>query len=116
MKKTNKALFKATDLASGEMKKVCVEGDGLIAVYRQGDEFFATQDRCTHAAASLTEGWLEGYEVTCPVHEARFDIRNGSALCFPASEALRTFSVTVCEGTVYLVTNDTAELTIENRN
>ena len=71
-----------------------------IAVYRVGDTFFATQDRCTHAEASLCEGWLEGYSIGCPVHMAEFDIRTGEVLRPPANEPLRTYGTRIRDGFV----------------
>lgn len=80
-------------LADGEIRKCPGQNGHAIAIYRQNGQLFATQDRCTHAMASLSEGWLEGYEVFCPVHDARFDIRTGQALCFPATDPLVTYEV-----------------------
>ncbi len=91
-------LISVDRLEDGDVQKICIDGYGPIAVYRYGDEFFATQDTCTHARASLSEGWVEGYEVFCPVHDARFDIRDGRALSFPATEPLRTYKVVVENG------------------
>ncbi|CAG9262954.1 non-heme iron oxygenase ferredoxin subunit [Paraburkholderia caribensis] len=97
MNTTLKRLIGIDQLENGVAKKVCVAGVAPIAVYKCGDEYFATQDKCTHAQASLSEGWVEGFEVFCPVHDARFDIRDGRALCFPATEPLATYKV-VLEG------------------
>ena len=60
-----------------------------------------TQDTCSHAKASLTEGWLEGHEVCCPVHDGRFDLRTGKALCFPATDPIQTFASQVQDGAVW---------------
>jgi nitrite reductase/ring-hydroxylating ferredoxin subunit len=76
-----------------------------IAVYHTDDgAYFATSDTCTHENWSLgTDGDLEGTEVMCPLHMARFDVVTGKALCFPASIALRTYHVEVDEGKVYVL-------------
>ncbi|WP_454830354.1 non-heme iron oxygenase ferredoxin subunit [Paraburkholderia xenovorans] len=87
-------------LQDGIPRRVCIEGFGPIAVYRCGEQFFATQDNCTHAQASLSEGWVEEFEVFCPVHDARFDIRDGRALSFPATEPLTTYKIVVENGYV----------------
>lgn len=84
-------------LQDGDIRKCAGAGERVIAIYRQEGKFFATQDRCSHALASLSEGWLEGFEVFCPVHEARFDIRTGKALCFPATEPIEAYDLTVDE-------------------
>ena len=85
---------KVADLKDGEIRKCQVEHGHVIAIYRQDGQLFATQDRCSHALASLAEGWLEGYDVYCPVHEARFDIRTGKPLCFPATDPIKTYDIT----------------------
>ena len=56
------------DLPPGE--SVRVEGDPAIAVFNADGEFYAIDDTCTHQDASLSEGWLEGCFVECPLHAA----------------------------------------------
>lgn len=82
-----------------------VPGDVAVALYRNDvGEFYATADICTHEEWSLgSDSDLEGNEVTCPLHMARFDITSGKALCFPASVALTTFEVEVHDGKVYIL-------------
>jgi nitrite reductase/ring-hydroxylating ferredoxin subunit len=76
-----------------------------IAVYRTDDgEFYATSDVCTHEQWSLgTDSDLEGTEVLCPLHMARFDIVTGKPLCFPATVALRTYPVETDGDAVYVL-------------
>jgi len=76
---------------------MALEWDPPVALYRNDvGEFYATADSCTHEQWSLGEDSdLDGNEVTCPLHLARFDIRTGEALCFPATVALRTMAVEV---------------------
>ena len=81
-------------LRDGEVKQVVVEGRE-IALYRIGGAFFATDDTCTHAFGSLSEGCVEGEEIECPLHGARFDIRTGEVTGAPATEALATYEVRV---------------------
>jgi 3-phenylpropionate/trans-cinnamate dioxygenase ferredoxin subunit len=67
--------------------KLLVEIDGRpIAVFRVGDAFHAIDDVCTHDGGPLAEGELHGCEIRCPRHGARFDVRDGRALCMPAIE------------------------------
>ncbi|HSV60863.1 MAG TPA: non-heme iron oxygenase ferredoxin subunit [Variovorax sp.] len=73
-----------------------------IALYRVGDEVFATSDVCTHAQARLCEGFLEGHEIECPLHQGRFDVRTGKAMCAPLTEDLRVYPVKIEGGRVYL--------------
>jgi len=83
-----------------------IDGDVPVALFRTEDgEFYATADTCTHEKWSLGEDSdLEGREVVCPLHMARFDIRSGQALCFPATVGLATFEVEIDEDDkVYVV-------------
>ena len=95
MRKTLTPLIAEGDLADDAMRQVRIAGKEAIAVYRVEGKCYATQDTCSHALASLAGGWLMDYEVICPVHEGRFDIRDGQPLCFPVTEPLRTFPVDV---------------------
>ncbi len=54
-----------------------------VALYRLGDEFYATGNICSHAEALLSDGVLDGCEIECPLHMGRFDIRTGEALTSP---------------------------------
>ena len=54
-----------------------IKGDNPIAIFHVGAEFFATDDTCTHAKFSLAEGYIEGNEIVCALHEARFCLRTG---------------------------------------
>jgi nitrite reductase/ring-hydroxylating ferredoxin subunit len=76
-----------------------------VAVFRtESGEFFATQDSCTHEQWSLGEDSdIEDDEIVCPLHMARYDLRTGKALCFPATVALEKFSVEVEDGSVYVI-------------
>ncbi len=91
--------FKTDELGDGEGR--VVPDAPHIAVFRVGDDFYATQDSCSHEEWSLGEdGELEGYEVLCSLHMARFDVRDGRALCLPALKQLRTYPVIVSDGSV----------------
>ena len=91
-------LLAASDLGEGSMRAVRISGIEPIALYCVNGAVHATQDTCTHAQASLTEGELDGEQVWCPVHAATFCVRTGRALRFPATEPLRVFPVWVDEG------------------
>lgn len=73
-----------------------------IAVYRLGDEVFATAGICTHAFARLADGDIEDDSVRCPLHQGTFDIRTGAATGAPCAEALATYEVKVEDGIVYV--------------
>lgn len=59
--------------------------DDNIAIFNDNGEFYALNDTCTHAEASLAEGWIEDGEVECPLHSGRFCLKTGEVLCMPAS-------------------------------
>lgn len=82
----------AQELSNDEAKTVTVAGHG-IALYRIDDAFFATDGMCTHATALLSEGYVEDGCVECPLHQGRFDIRTGKAMCAPVTVDLRTHPV-----------------------
>ena len=83
----------------GDHRLVDVD-DVPVAVFNLDGEFFAIEDVCTHDYGQLTGGCIEGDEIVCPRHAARFSIRTGEALTPPAYEAVSTFPVRVCEGRV----------------
>lgn len=56
-----------------------------VAVFRDGDSYYALDDMCSHQEALLSRGWLEGGEVVCPQHLARFRLADGMPTCFPAN-------------------------------
>jgi 3-phenylpropionate/trans-cinnamate dioxygenase ferredoxin subunit len=67
----------------------------MVALARTGNEYFAIEDICTHDGAELTGGAIEGTEIICPRHGARFCLRTGEALTPPAYEAVRVFEIRV---------------------
>src|SRR5262245_52206683 len=82
--------------ALGDGEVISIEaGDTTIALYRLGDAVYATSGICTHALASLADGFVEPADGTieCPLHQALFDIRTGKALSGPASEDLKIYPV-----------------------
>ena len=79
-------------LTDGEVLGVEVAGRS-IALYAADDGIFATDNICTHAYACLSDGWLDGEVIECPLHAARFDIRSGKVLDPPATEDLKTYPV-----------------------
>jgi naphthalene 1,2-dioxygenase system ferredoxin subunit len=66
-----------------------------IALYQVDGEIFATDNICTHGNARLCDGFLEGHEIECPLHQGKFDIRSGKAMCAPLTEDIRTYPVKI---------------------
>lgn len=84
--------FRLADLSPGEIGLVYVEG-WAVAVYNVDGTFYATQDECSHADGPLSDGDLDGQQVTCPWHGSCFDVTSGAVLCGPATEPLRMYRV-----------------------
>jgi 3-phenylpropionate/trans-cinnamate dioxygenase ferredoxin subunit len=84
----------ATDqLAPGEAIQVPTAPP--IAVFNVDGEFYATDDTCTHEESSLAEGYIDGDQVECSFHFAKFCIRTGEVRSLPATRSLATFPVIV---------------------
>ena len=82
------------DLRSDAALAVTV-GAYEVALVRDGDEFFAIEDQCSHAAVALSEGEVENCTVECWLHGSRFDLRTGKPIGLPATEPIATFPVEV---------------------
>jgi 3-phenylpropionate/trans-cinnamate dioxygenase ferredoxin subunit len=75
-----------------------------IAVFHTEEgELFAIDDTCTHQDASLTDGWVEGCEVECPLHASKFNLRTGQVDAPPAKLPVRTHEVTVVDGDIMII-------------
>jgi 3-phenylpropionate/trans-cinnamate dioxygenase ferredoxin subunit len=90
----------AGDLAPGGA--TTLEVDPPIAVFSVDGTYYAIDDTCTHETFSLAEGFLDGAEVECPLHFAKFDLRTGEALCMPATVDVRTYAVKVEDGHIFV--------------
>ncbi|WP_344734730.1 non-heme iron oxygenase ferredoxin subunit [Nocardioides fonticola] len=77
-------------------------GRYTVAVARDGDDVYALQDLCSHAAVSLSEGEVADCQIECWLHGSRFDLRTGKPTNFPATEAVATFPVELRDGDVYV--------------
>ena len=89
------------DVPEGDVIGVIVGGRDL-ALYNAGGEIYATDNICTHGHARLCEGFLEGHEIECPLHQGKFDVRTGQPTCAPVTEAIRSYPVKIEGGRVFL--------------
>jgi naphthalene 1,2-dioxygenase ferredoxin component len=78
------------DFAASDAIEVAA-GERRVALFLVGGEVFATAARCTHGDAPLCDGFLEGHEIECPLHQGRFDVRTGAATCAPADTAVAIY-------------------------
>jgi nitrite reductase/ring-hydroxylating ferredoxin subunit len=85
---------KRAKLAVGEVLGVDA-GDKPIALYNVDGEIYATDNICTHAFALLSDGWLDGDCIECPLHAGRFDVKTGKALGPPVDEDIKAYPVRV---------------------
>ena len=73
-----------------------------IALYEVDGNIFATDNLCTHGAARLTDGFLEGNEIECPLHQGRFDVCTGKAMCAPLVTDIKTYPVQIKDQRIWL--------------
>ena len=91
----------AKEIAPSSMKAVEVEGEKVCIINTEGN-YYAIGNICTHLGGPLDEGTLEGYEVECPWHGSKFDVRTGEPTKPPAARAVPKYEVKI-EGNNVLV-------------
>lgn len=92
-------LLTLAELREGRMRACTVEGREIL-VCRTKAGVFALDNVCTHAFARMSEGSLRGTQLTCPLHGARFDVRDGRVLRGPATQPLKTYATRIVDGAV----------------
>ena len=92
---------KVSELPPGEMKLVVANRERLLLANVDG-AFHILSDTCTHARASLTQGFLEDAIVECPLHFARFDVRTGAFIDGPFTTGVPRYETTVRGDTIYV--------------
>ena len=90
------------DFAASDAISVDVAGRE-VALYLVDGSVYATANRCTHGDARLCDGWVEGHEIECPLHQGRFDVRTGAATAAPAEIALAIWPARLVDGRVELL-------------
>lgn len=85
---------RAGEIAVGGVKIMRVD-DTMVALFRLDDGYWAIEDVCTHDGGPVAEGTLDGGEIECPRHGAKFDVRTGAAKSFPATTPVPTYAVRV---------------------
>ena len=76
-------------------KEIFEVEDRFVVVFHMDGGFYCLDDACTHDGGPLGEGFLEGFQIACPRHGARFDIRTGQALTMPAVHATAAHEIKV---------------------
>ena len=96
---------KVSDLPDPGKRIVDMEERLVVLLHVQG-QFYCIDDVCTHDGGPLGEGQLCGYELACPRHGAKFDIRTGKVLTMPATEDTTAHEVKVVGEDVYVRLNE----------
>ena len=73
-----------------------------VALYQVDGEYFATADLCTHGQASLSDGFLDGELIECPLHQGTFNVKTGAAVGAPCAVAVRTYPVKLQDGVLHV--------------
>ena len=89
------------DVPADDVIAVLVAGNE-VALYSVEGNVYATDNICTHGHARLCEGFLEGHEIECPLHQGKFDVRNGAPTCAPVTEAIRSYPVKIEGSRVFI--------------
>ncbi|MFZ5692191.1 MAG: non-heme iron oxygenase ferredoxin subunit [Pseudomonadota bacterium] len=77
-------------------------GNVPIALYRLNGQIYAIDDVCTHEYALLSQGFVEGCAIECPLHQAKFDIASGKCLSAPATVDLKCYDVRVVGNDIFV--------------
>jgi ferredoxin-NADP reductase/nitrite reductase/ring-hydroxylating ferredoxin subunit len=89
------------DIQTSQMKEVQIDGESVCIANVEG-KYYAIGNVCTHEGGPLADGVLEGYEVECPWHQSKFDVRTGEVTSPPASESEPTYEIKV-DGNIILI-------------
>ncbi len=82
------------EIGPSSMKAVEVEGEKVCIINKEGN-YYAIGNICTHVGGPLNEGTVEEYEVECPWHGSKFDVRTGEPTKPPARQAVTTYEVKI---------------------
>jgi nitrite reductase/ring-hydroxylating ferredoxin subunit len=94
-------LCTTAEVAPGSAVKV-ESGERTLAVFNIDDQFYVTDDLCTHGPGSLSEGYIDGDVVECDFHNGAFNIRTGEVVAPPCMVPLKTYLVYTADGKVYI--------------
>lgn len=97
MGKWIEVLSNAGSMADGEHLALSLDYED-VAVFRADGQFYAISNACSHDGNEIASGCVNGTEITCPRHSARFCLKTGKVLSPPAYEDLTTYPVRVVDG------------------
>jgi len=96
------------DIAEGEAIKIDAAVAGTvddIAIFNDDGQFYALDDTCSHEKASLSEGYIEDGVVECPLHAAKFCLKDGAVQSMPATEDVGCHRLIVDGSSIRLIPN-----------
>ncbi len=91
-------------IANGENLVVDVDGTDVV-IFKIDDKYYALEDVCTHDGGEIASGILEGDQIICPRHGARFCVKTGEVKCAPAYENINCFPIRIEKGRVQVKDN-----------
>ena len=97
-------VFNENALMNGENSVIDVDGTE-VAVFKIEDEFYAIEDVCSHDGTEIASGELDGDEIICPRHGARFCVKTGAVKSAPAYEDIHSYPIRILEGMVQIKDN-----------
>jgi nitrite reductase/ring-hydroxylating ferredoxin subunit len=89
------------DIQPSQMKEVEINGETICLANIEG-KYYAIGNVCTHLGGPLAQGKLEGYEVQCPWHGSRFDIRTGKVVRSPAMRSEPTYEIKIQDDNILI--------------
>ena len=99
--------FPTKDITQNASKVFNID-DNDIAIINCNDEYYAIDDLCSHAEASLSDGEVYDCKVECPLHGAEFDLKTGEAVTLPATKPVNTYPVSIEDGYLFLEIDNNA--------
>lgn len=93
------AIAKSSEIPEGERLFIEISGRSIV-IFNIGGQLYAIEDICTHDNGPLGDGEVEGFEVICPRHGARFDVRDGKATRLPAVQPVPYYPVRITDDIV----------------
>lgn len=95
------AVAAADELKPAQMKRIVVDGKRLLLCNSAGT-LYCVDEMCSHEDYSLYLGCIKDGKIKCSLHGSYFDLVTGKPTCEPADEAIRTYSVKIEAGQVWV--------------
>jgi len=90
------------EIKPGELKRVEIGDIALCLAHVEGGGFCAVVDVCTHEEVELSDGYLDGDEIECPMHGSRFNVCTGAVRGLPANKPVETYPVEVAGADLFV--------------